>query len=124
MQKQSFTPEDDVTQIVAMFGARLKNPDQPFTLIVRMRMKDGVENRVDVAFARARSITLKEPGAISFDLNRDATNPNEIVVYERWRCLREAEAHLRAPHVTTLRKAFNNMLDGLPEFSVLTPAGE
>src|SRR5262249_44091509 len=124
MGRQTFAPEDDVTAIVGMFGAQLKDPAKPFTLIVRMRMRDGTQDEVDAAFARARGPTLRELGAIAFDLNREAADPNTVVVYERWRSLRDIEAHLRAPHVSELRSAFNGMIVGLPEVSVLTPAGE
>jgi quinol monooxygenase YgiN len=124
MTADSFTPDDDVAAIVGMFGAKLADPEAPFTLIVRMTMRPGTAAAVDAAFAQARPPTLAEPGAICFDLNRDSEDPDKVVVYERWRSLRDIERHLRQPYVTALRNAFNQTIDGLPEFTILTPAGE
>ena len=121
MAKGTFAPEDDVAAIVQMFGARLKDAAQPLTLVVRMKMRDGTRDEVDAAFALARQATLKDAGVIAFDLNRDASDPNVIVVYERWRNLHDLEGHLRTPHATAHRQAFNELVAGLPEFTVLTP---
>jgi quinol monooxygenase YgiN len=124
MKNNTFTSEDDIGAIVQRFRAQLEDPTAPLTLIVRMQMKEGTRERVDAAFARARRPTLTEAGAISFDLNRDVANPNVVVVYERWRSLGDLEAHLRTPYIAALRAAFDELVEALPEFTVLNPAGE
>ena len=44
-----------------------------------------------------------------------------VVVYERWRSLADLETHLRTSHATILRDAFNDLIVGVPEFTILTP---
>ena len=75
-------------------------------------------------FARALRPTRQERGFLSFDLNRQPSDPDVVVVYERWRSLADLEAHLRAPYVVALREALNGLVVALPEFSVLTPVGD
>ena len=117
----TFTAEDDVSAIIGMFGAKLGVTDAPLTLIVRMTMRADAGAVVDAAFARAHHATMKDAGAISFDLNHDAADPNVVVVYERWRSLADLETHLRTSHATILRDAFNDLIVGVPEFTILTP---
>ena len=118
---QTFSPEHGTNAIVSMVSGRLKDGTKPFSLIIKMRMKEGSQSAVDAAFAAAREQTLVEPGAIGFDLNHDSTNPDEIVVVESWRSIVDFEAHTRRPYFTELRAAFDTMAAGSPELQVLTP---
>jgi quinol monooxygenase YgiN/uncharacterized protein YndB with AHSA1/START domain len=120
-ETQTFSPEDGTTAILSMIRARLKDDTKPFTLIIRTRMHEGLQHTVDAAFAAAREQTLAEPGALSFELNHDSANPDEIVVYESWRSLGDIEVHMRKPYFTALRSAFEAMAAGSPELQVLTP---
>lgn len=117
----TFTASDGVAAIIGMFGAKLRDSTSPLTLIVKMTMRDGAEVAFAAAFARAHDATMRDPGAIAFDLNRDTTDPNVVIVYERWRSLHDLAAHLRTSHATALRDAFEGLIVGLPEFTVLTP---
>src|SRR5689334_6460576 len=92
-------PQDDASAIAAAFGRQLKNPAMPFALMVRFQVRDGTQDEVEAAFARASTKTRSESGVIAFDLNREAGDPTRFVVYERWRTLADLEAHLRTPHV-------------------------
>ena len=115
---------DQIAAIAAQFGAELKDPRKPFTLLVRFRVKEGMEENVEAAFAAASTATRKEKGVMAFDLNREAKDATRFVVYERWKSLAHLEAHLRTPYIATLRDELEEMLAGLAEFHVLVPAGE
>jgi quinol monooxygenase YgiN/uncharacterized protein YndB with AHSA1/START domain len=114
--------QDEVSSFIAMFGSQLRDPTQPFTLLVRFQIGEGNHADVEAAFARARELTLRENGVIAFELNREARNATRFIVYERWKSLTAFEEHLRAPYITRLRREFNDMIVGAPEFHVLTPA--
>jgi len=124
MNSLTIDPQDDVSAIIAMFRAQLKDPTRPFTLLVRFQTADSHWTNAESAFAVARKSTLKEKGVVAFELNRDASNPSRFVVYERWRSLADLEEHLRTPYITKLRDEFNQIIVGAPEFIVLTPAAE
>jgi len=117
-------PQDEVSSVVTMFGAQLKDPTRPFTLLVRFQIGEGMHEDAEAAFAKARELTLRENGVIAFELNREARNASRFVVYERWKSLAALEEHMRTPYITKLRRAFNEMIVGTPEFHVLTPAAE
>src|SRR5262249_12708905 len=108
--------------IVKMFGAKLRSPEAPLALILRLRLKPGTRDRAAAAFALARVPTLRDPGVQAFELHWDTTYPDVVVVYERWRSLNDLAAHLHTTHAKSLRETWDDLSAGLPEFSVLTPA--
>lgn len=115
---------DDVSAMIAMFGAQLTDPRQPFTLLIRFQTKATEHENAERAFARARAPTLREKGVMIFEMNREASDPAQFVVYERWESLAALETHLRTPYITRLREEFNDMIVGDPEFNVLLPAAQ
>lgn len=113
--------EDVVGSIVAAFRAQLSNPANPLALLVRFRVADGDQHKVESAFDVARVQTALEEGVISFSLHREAADANRFVVYEQWRSLADLEAHLRTPYIMLLREQFDGLIVGAPEFHVLVP---
>ena len=122
IEGQTITPADDVSAIIGMFRSELPDPTQPFTLLARFRVRDGVHAQVERLFGEARIPTLREPGCVAFEMSRHASDARRFVVYERWKSLADLDAHLRTPYTTKLREAFNALIDGLPEFHVLVAA--
>jgi quinol monooxygenase YgiN len=116
--------QDKDDPILAVVKPRLKDPDRPFTLVIRVQGKEGAGERFEAAFARARRATRQEKGNLAYDLNRDAQEPARYLVYERWRSLADLEAHLRAAHVKALLAELPEVTVGAPEIQVLVPAGE
>jgi quinol monooxygenase YgiN len=115
---------DEVSAIIAKFGAELADPAAPFTLLCQFTVKPGAQEAVKVAFAEARAATLNEEGVIVFDLNQGASDPTRFTVYERWRNLAALEAHLRTSYITVLRHQIKAVIAGMPEFQLLRPAAE
>jgi hypothetical protein len=58
--------------LVAKVKAELKDPTKPFTLTVQLQAKEGMQAKLEAAFAKAVKETRKEKGCLSYDLNRDA----------------------------------------------------
>ena len=115
---------DHADAIVAKLGAALADPASAFTLLVRFQARAGMEADVESAFAAVRGDTLREPGALAFDLNRATADATRFVVYERWRSLDHFAAHIRKPSVGVLRDRLGALIDGMPEFDILRPAAE
>ena len=116
--------EDKENPVIAFIKSRLKNPDKPFTLIVRVQVKEGAEKQFEAAFAKAIPASRKERGNLAYDLNRDTQDPSRYLVYERWKDLAALEAHLQTPHLKALLAELPKMTVGAPESQVLLAAGE
>ena len=116
--------EDKENPIIASVKSRLKNTDKPFTLIVRIKVKEGAGKQFEAAFAKAIPATRKEKGNLAYELNRDTQDPSRYLVYERWKDLAALEAHLNTSHIKALLEELSKVADGPPESQVLLPAGE
>jgi quinol monooxygenase YgiN len=116
--------QDREDPILAFVKPRVKDPDKPFTLVVRLQVKEGSGEQFAAAFGKSRRETRKEKGNLAYDLNRDADEPSHYLVYERWKSLADLESHLQTPHVKALLAELPQVIVGAPEFHVLVPAGE
>ena len=116
--------QDKENPIITSVKSRLKNPDKPFTLIVRIQVKEGAGKQFEEAFAKAIPASRKEKGNLAYDLNRDTQDPSRYLVYERWKDLAALEAHLQTPHLKALLAELPKVADGAPESQVLLTAGE
>jgi quinol monooxygenase YgiN len=110
--------------LVAQVKAAVKDPTQPFTLLVRFQAKEGAGPRVEAAFAKAVRLTRREKGCLAYDFCRDARLPTRFLVYERWQNLAALEAHQNSAHIAALRKEIGDLRTAPPEAEVLLPAGE
>jgi quinol monooxygenase YgiN len=116
--------QEEANQIVAKVKASLKDPAKPFTMIVHLKVKDGVGKKVEVVFARAIPATHREKGCLAYELNRDAQQPTQYVLYERWQNLAALEIHLKSQHITALLGELGDLLASPPEARVLLPVGD
>ena len=116
--------QDKENPIAAQVKASVKDPAKPFTLIIRLKVKEGAGEKLEAAFAKARKATRQEKGNRAYDLNRDTKTPTQYVVYERWQNVAALEAHLKAPYITTLLTELGDLVAAPPEASILVPAGE
>jgi quinol monooxygenase YgiN len=122
MDKQTFTPTDTVSAIIGKFRDDLGAHAGTFGLLVRFQVHQGVAAQVVKHFSVARAPSLHDPGCITFEMSQHATDSRQFAVYEKWASLSNLEMHLRTRHAAALRDAFNKLLDGLPEFTILIPA--
>jgi quinol monooxygenase YgiN len=109
--------------IAARVKAAVKDPARPFTLVVRLKVKEGAAAKFEAAFARAAQATRQEKGNRAYDLNRDTQTATQYLLYERWQDLSALEAHLKTPYITKLLAETGDLLVAPPEISVLLPAG-
>jgi quinol monooxygenase YgiN len=110
--------------IVGQVKAAVGDPGKPFTLIVRLKVKDGATAKFEAAFAKATKATRQEKGNRAYDLNRDPKTPTAYLVYERWQNLAALETHLKSPHITALFAELGDLVAAPPEASIFVPAGD
>jgi quinol monooxygenase YgiN len=114
----------DPHPIAVQVKSELKDPTKPFTMIVRLQVKEGEQEKFEAAFAKAVKATRKEKGCVAYDLSREAKDPTRYILYERWKSLADLDAHLKTPHITTLLAELKEMLAAPPEARVMLPASE
>jgi quinol monooxygenase YgiN len=116
--------EEPSNPIVDGIRPQLKDPAKPFTLVVRLKVRDGRASDLEAAFAPAIKATVKEKGCLAYQLNRSLKTTGEYVVYERWANLDAIIPHLKSDYVQKLLSQLGELLDGSPDFNVMVPAAE
>ncbi len=116
--------EEKENPILTFVKTRVKDQKKPFTLVVRVTVKDASTAKFEEAFAKAIKATRAEKGCLTYDLNRDTNDAARYVVYERWKSVADLESHLKSDHIKALLAALPDLIEGAPEPHVLTPAGE
>jgi quinol monooxygenase YgiN len=116
--------EEKENPILAHVKTRVKDQKKPFTLVIRLRVKEGLAAKFEETFAKAAKATRAEKGCITYDLNHDTEDSARYVVYERWKSVDALESHLKSDHIKALLKALPELIDGAPEPRVLIPAAE
>jgi autoinducer 2-degrading protein len=114
-----FAPAQDP---VATIREKLKDPSQPFTLVVRFKTKPGQGDDFVKAFAAAVKGTRQEPGNLRYELNRDPAKPDEFLLYERWKDLPALEEHFKQPYLTKTLQAVTPLLAEPVSLTVMLPA--
>jgi len=120
----STAAQDKPNPIFETVKAKVKDDKKPFTMLVHIRVKDGIGAKAEAAFAPAIKATLKEKGCLRYELNRDTDSPTGYILYERWSSLPDLDAHLKTAHITKLLADLGDLLAGPPDVKVLLPAGE
>ncbi|MGE3807493.1 MAG: putative quinol monooxygenase [Gemmataceae bacterium] len=120
----SASGQDKEDPIIATVKKALKDKSKPFTMLVLIKVKEGEAAKFEEAFVAAIKATRKEKGNLVYNLNRSLDNPNEFVVFERWKDFAALESHINSKHIQMLLKTVIPLLDAPPEIDVLVPAGE
>jgi quinol monooxygenase YgiN len=92
--------------------------------VVLLKAKEGHEAKLEAAFAPAVKATRKEKGCVHYELNRDTQTAGRYLLYERWKCLADLEAHLKSAHIKTLLADLKDVTAGAPEARVMVPAAD
>lgn len=112
---------DEVGGIISAFADQVGGYSLPLALIARFHVRKGAGPGIERAFAEASVETAREIGVLAYQLHREADNPDAFVVYERWRSLKDLEAHLRTTYIAVLRAKIDAVLEGEPSFHVMLP---
>ncbi|MGL6096117.1 MAG: putative quinol monooxygenase [Fimbriiglobus sp.] len=114
----------DEHPIIKAVKGDLKDPSKPFLVLVKFKVKPGGQPKLEAAFAECAKSTRKEPGCLTYELNRNAVTETQFVAYEKWKNLDGLAEHLAAAHTIKLLAAFPDVLDGGPEVQVFVPTAE
>jgi quinol monooxygenase YgiN len=119
------SPENGEARALASeIRGQLKDPGKVFGLMIRFRLREGMQQKFEATFAKAIAATRKEAGVVSYELNRDAKDATRYFLNERWKNWPALQTHLEAPYTVNLLGEITPMLAGAPELHVVTPAAE
>lgn len=74
-------------------------------VIATLTIKPGSRDAVIEAAKPNIESTRQEPGCLRYDLNLDATNPNQLVFVEQWKSREDLSLHVKRPHMLAWREA-------------------
>jgi quinol monooxygenase YgiN len=115
---------DDEHPLAKQVKEKLKDPNKPFTIGVKLKVKDGMGSNLETAFGPAIKESRKEKGCLAYDLNKSVEDETVYIVYERWANLAALDAHLKSPNIEKLLNTVHEYLDGAPDLKVFVPAAE
>ena len=121
-----FTPavKQEPNPIVTLVKAKLKHPDQPFVMLITVKVKVGKEKAFEAAMAETVKGTRQEKGNVAYRLHHDTEDANTYVLYEHWKNLDVMIEHMKLEHTEKLLKQLGDLLDGPPQIKVLTVVAE
>jgi quinol monooxygenase YgiN len=107
-----------------LFGrlnAKVK-PDQPFQLLVRIRLKPGTEPKFAAEAAKAAKASATEPGCESYLFYEDLEEPGTVILFEKWKSVAALKSHLEKPYTVSLLKLLGD-IGAEPTIQLLGPLG-
>ena len=88
-------------------------------VVAKIPVKDGKADDMIALLKDLMVHVAQEEGTVLYTLNRDPTNPNTIVIMERYKDKAALEAHSSTPHFKALSSKMPEFLAGKPEILVL-----
>ena len=84
-------------------------------LIAKLKVKEGQGETLEKAFEGVIPQVEKEEGTLAYTLAKSLTDPNEYVVYEKYKDDEALAHHSSTPYLMELFGVFESVLDGAPE---------
>lgn len=89
------------------------------SVIAKLSIKEG---KVEEAIAAVKELMVqvaREEGTLLYTLNRDPSNPNTLVIMERYKDKGAFDVHTSTPHFKAFFAKSKAFIGGRPEISVM-----
>jgi quinol monooxygenase YgiN len=95
-------------------------------VVAILKVKEGLSDRAVEGFRPVIEATHQEPGCISYALHRDNSDPDRLLLVEKWRSQDDLDAHFQQPHMAEMGSLAAELLAEPPfiAFSSAIPVGE
>ncbi len=107
-----------VDDLIAPVRDRIEHPDEPFQVVVAIRLKDGTSDAFETAFASRMSATRSEPGNLFFLLGQDLEDPHRYLLHEGWQNLSAYRSHMGSTHMSSFWPIYFPMVAEVPTIDV------
>jgi quinol monooxygenase YgiN len=94
-----------------LFGrlkAKVKD-DQPFQLLIQIKLKPGTEQKFAAEATKAAKETAREPGCEMYSFFDDLEQPGTVIVFEKWKSVAALKSHLEQPYTQSLLKLLGEL---------------
>ncbi|HEX4147164.1 MAG TPA: antibiotic biosynthesis monooxygenase [Pirellulales bacterium] len=96
--------------------------DQPFELLVRLKLKPGTEAKFAAEAAKVAKATAAEPGNEMFVFFEHLEQPGTVILFEKWKNIAALKSHLEQPHTIPWLK-FTGDIGVQATIGILGPLG-
>ncbi|MCB0857468.1 MAG: antibiotic biosynthesis monooxygenase [Solirubrobacterales bacterium] len=95
-------------------------------VVAILTVKEGMSDRALEVFRPVIEATHQEPGCVSYALHRDNSDPDRLVLVEKWLSQDDLDAHFQQPHMAEMGSLAGELLAEPPliVFSSAIPVGE
>ncbi len=95
-------------------------------VVAILKVKEGRREEAITGFTPVIEATHREPGCISYALHQDNTDPDTLLVIERWKSQDDLNAHFGQPHMAEMGALATEVLAEQPRiiFCSGLPAGD
>jgi quinol monooxygenase YgiN len=95
-------------------------------VVAILTVKEGKREEAIAGITPVIEETHKEPGCISYALHQDNSDPDTLVLVERWKSQEDLDAHFTMPYMAELGTLAGEVLAEQPRiiFSTGLPAGD
>jgi len=114
------SPNPVVSAVLQQLGDR--SPDEPFMLLVELKIKPGTRADLFAAIKAASVPTRNETANVRYQLLADPTDETLFQLSEEWKNVDGLTSHLEQPYLVKLLADFDAILAEPPELRVLVPA--
>ena len=97
--------------------------EEKMILIAKLKVKEGQGEALEKAFEKIMPQVEKEEGTLAYTLAKSLSDPNEYVVYEKYKDDNALAHHSSTPYIQELFDVFETILDGPPELPMYEEIG-
>ncbi|HMX72560.1 MAG TPA: putative quinol monooxygenase [Solirubrobacterales bacterium] len=83
-------------------------------VVAVLEVKEGRAEEAITAFTPVIEATHREPGCVSYALHQDNSDPNTLVLVERWKSQDDLNSHFTQPHMAEMGSLAADLLAGQP----------
>jgi quinol monooxygenase YgiN len=95
--------------------------DQPFTLVVTLKIKPGMEEQFEAAAKPAMAASTKEKGCQAYEVHKDTEGPGDYLLLEKWENTAALKAHLGTDHFKAFVAVLGEVGASPPSLKVMLP---
>ncbi|MFZ1985059.1 MAG: putative quinol monooxygenase [Desulfatitalea sp.] len=89
------------------------------TVIAKLPLQEGKAEETIAAFKGFMKKVAAEEGTLLYSMNRKSSDPNTIVIVERYKDKQALAAHSGAPHFKEFSATLATVLAGKPDIAVM-----
>lgn len=113
--------EEPKADPLAAIGAKLQDKSKPFTMIVKISIKQEKIELFKSAAQTAVEATRLEKGNLAYEVHQFADDPTQFVFFEKWENFEALKSHFAEEHTKGILATLGEVGAAEPKIEVYTP---